>query len=63
MALTEERKVALTAGIFAVVCPDCDGALTAQRSAQQCTGCAGSYLVRFGHVIRVDGPQVADVVE
>ncbi len=43
----------MSIGVFAVTCPGCGSALSAQRRAQRCDVCSETYLVRFGHVVKV----------
>jgi len=42
----------ITAGVFALSCPQCDASLTLQADGRcHCTTCAVTYLFRFGHLV------------
>ena len=47
------RRSEMSIGLFAVTCPGCGSALSAQRRPQQCAVCSETYLVRCGHVLKV----------
>ncbi len=54
MAETRTRRSEMSIGVFAVTCPGCGSALSAQRRPQRCDVCSETYLVRFGHVLKLE---------
>ena len=50
---TRTRRSEMSIGVFAVTCPGCGSALSAQRGPQRCGVCSETYLVRMGHVLKL----------
>jgi hypothetical protein len=45
----------MSAGLFALSCPNCGSDLTVdQRGTGSCLGCGRSYLNRFGYLIPIE---------
>ena len=46
----------MTAGLFAISCPECGGELASEPGSTTgtCLACERSYLTRFGHLIPIE---------
>ena len=53
----------MSAGLFALSCPECDAELEVDADAQgSCMVCRSRYLIRFGHLIPVSSTTSAESV-
>jgi hypothetical protein len=55
------KEELMSAGLFALSCPDCGAELEITDGAEEtCVGCGSTYLIRFGHLIPMGSTTVKE---